>query len=260
MHRPGSQPRRVVYRALRDDEDASWGLQARDPHAECSVSFAVEEGSKAARKNQFIHTTTDPKVALYYAEAFTMGPRKHQLVKIDLTGFQDDGGQVLDVSTSTGCMRWEITSDKGKFFAMKHKVVLLSGDVEADRVLGTLDTQHMRPTRDKCSFDDFVHNLPQRIRSQLERFAGAAEVEDRYAATAAAETPWLAQPSAVSTPFEESMCALMMDLAVPRASRRVEGSQVGENELPTTLLAAGRAPIGRAAAEQERNPFGAFEL
>ena len=116
-------------------------------------------------------------MALYYDEAFTTGPRKHQLVKIDLTGFQEDGGQVLDVSTRTGCMDW-ITSDKGTKFAMKHQVVLLCGVVNAERVLGTFATQHMRPTRDtgKCSFDDFVHNLPPRIRSQLERFAGAAEV------------------------------------------------------------------------------------
>eukprot|EP00439_Symbiodinium_sp_Y106_P017341 s3539_g2.t1 len=134
-------------------------------------------------------------------------------------------------------MDW-ITSDKGTKFAMKHQVVLLCGVVNAERVLGTFATQHMRPTRDtgKCSFDDFVHNLPPRIRSQLERFAGAAE--DRYAATAATEIPWLAQPSAVSASFAEESRALMMDVAAPRASRHIEGSHVGENQLPTTLLAA----------------------
>ncbi|CAE7216847.1 unnamed protein product, partial [Symbiodinium natans] len=126
-----------------------------------------------AKNNQFIHTTTDPAVALYYAEAFTSGSRQHQ----DVAGFQQDGGQVLNVSTPAGCLKWRIPSNTAGYrFATKHKVVLLKGNISADRILCTLETENMRPRQGNCSFDVFANQLPASIPMQIRPLSGGGNL------------------------------------------------------------------------------------
>ena len=124
---------------------------------------ALEEGAVA---NQYLHTTTCPEVALYYAEAFGKNS-KHQIVEIELEGFN---GEVFDVSDAQACNRYGIRYGSRAYnFAVKHKVVMLKGYVHPSRLGEVLRTSDLSllsfGTGPSCA--DFTSMLPLFARRQL---------------------------------------------------------------------------------------------
>merc|ERR1719359_2672989 len=61
---------RFVYRALHIDEDPDLGLRAVKPDAELAPSAAVGRGSRAEANSQYIHCTTKPEAALWFADCW----------------------------------------------------------------------------------------------------------------------------------------------------------------------------------------------
>ena len=135
-----------------------------------SILEAVSEGSRVP--NQFVHTSTSPEVALYYAEAFGK-TSKHQIVEIDLDEFC---GQIVDISDAKGCDRYGVQcGTKAYHFAVQHNVVMLQGYIQPSRIgKKALDTSEL-DLPGRMSFADFTDSLPETVQRELQAWRSGSQ-------------------------------------------------------------------------------------
>ena len=125
-HLPRSGRPRYVYRALRIDEligHNSVCLKARGRVLEATpssdtITMAVENGWEPS---PFIHTTTSPTAALWFACSIKARSKSGKIAKFDLRNFK---GNVYDLSSQN---RFLVPRSKGDFFARCFSEVLLQG-------------------------------------------------------------------------------------------------------------------------------------
>lgn len=117
---------RIVYRNLRDDEDPSRGLDAKNPDATYKPSGHVLHGSKPNWKSQFISTTRSRQVALESQWA------SERVVAIDLSKL--DPSQIIDLSTDAGRSKHDIRGFTAINRTKSSQEVLLTGHIPTDAI------------------------------------------------------------------------------------------------------------------------------
>ena len=167
-----------VWRALRADEDPATWLHARAPAAALGVERALEMGS--AEANEFIHCTTCPHAAVYYAAALRSGRTLARVVRIDLC--QVAASSVIDVSDMQKCIGHGLhPRSLASLFAAGHKVVLLSETVRPEAISVVYDLAQfidLPRNQHRCSLADYTQQLPKCLREEVERWSPPATVKD----------------------------------------------------------------------------------
>jgi hypothetical protein len=116
----------IVYRNLRDDEDPTQGIVAKNPDATYTPAGHVLHASKPNFRSQFISTTRSAEVAL---ESQWAGPR---VVAINLDML--DEGQILDISTDEGRAKHGIKGFTAINRAKSSKEVLITGLIPPEAI------------------------------------------------------------------------------------------------------------------------------
>ena len=106
-----------VYRVIRDDENPSQGLEAKDPNKNYKPSFHICRGS--TYPSQYISTTADLDVALNYAAA-----TNNRVVSINLRVARNAGIQIGDYRDGG-----DLTFSMARNFARSSQEILLWGGV-----------------------------------------------------------------------------------------------------------------------------------
>ena len=167
-----------VWRALRADEDTVTWLHARAPAATLGVESALETGS--AEANEFIHCTTCPYAAVYYAAALRPGGTLARVVRIDLC--QVAASSVIDVSDMQKCIGHGLhPRSLASLFAAGHKVVLLSETVRPEAISVVYDLAQfidLPRNQHRCSLADYTEQLPKCLRKEVERWSPPATVKE----------------------------------------------------------------------------------
>ena len=133
-----------------------------------SLYTAIAEGSQASQWN---HTSLDAETAVYYAAAFN-SREDQKVVQIDRSKVPEE--QIRDVSDSTKFAQQMpshySTSSPTHHFAVKHRVVVVSGHVPADAIVAVHDVPRGLPRGlPNCSLQDYLERLM--------RFADANKIE-----------------------------------------------------------------------------------
>ncbi len=123
----------TLYRVLREDEDASKGLDPRNPENEVSPLEHVEKGGHYNYPgDQFISTTTDP------AALSRFGDPGATVAIIDRSKLAS--GAIIDLSTPEGLLANGFSEgSKGWNLALRAKEVLVSGSIPPEAIVGTYE-------------------------------------------------------------------------------------------------------------------------
>lgn len=174
-----------VYRALRTDElrgNNSVRLEARGrvlPATPDTIKMAVEKGWEPS---PFIHATTSPTAALWFACSIKAQKKSGKIAKFDLKNFK---GNVYDLSSQN---RFLVPFSKADNFARCFSEVLLQGfhDFGSNRlwngrlteeqisVVQVWDVSNVR-VPDSKTFRAFEAELPQFSSDTLQRILGDVE-------------------------------------------------------------------------------------
>lgn len=161
---------RYVYRALRDDENPSEGIHPKNPRARFRMTEAVEN----SLESQYILTTKERLVALYFAEEFPGHSRAssgHCIVLIDLDRVP---AKHYDCSDGSYMDAW-----KAQNFAIREELILIRGTVPAHAIIRSVDTRRWTPKIQHCgrNISDFFQQLDLGVRADVENLWGSIEVE-----------------------------------------------------------------------------------
>lgn len=176
-----------VYRALRTDEllgNNSVRLEARGrvlPATPDTIKMAVEKGWGPS---PFIHTTTSPTAALWFACSIKAQKKSGKIAKFDLKKFK---GNVYDLSSQN---RFLVPFSKADNFARCFSEVLLQGPhdfgsnrlwngilTEAEEQISVVQIWDVSNVRvpDSKTFRAFEAELPQFSSDTLQRILGDVE-------------------------------------------------------------------------------------
>ena len=124
----------IVYRTIRDDENPANGLGAKNPNANYKVSGHIQNQSRQNLRTQYISTTR------WFGEAEKYALQDEcRMVEIDLDIVEDEGCEVIDVSTKQRARDVMVTA-KGTYpfravnFAANTEEVLIVGYVPCEAI------------------------------------------------------------------------------------------------------------------------------
>jgi hypothetical protein len=209
-----------VWRGLREDEDPARGLFARDCTARASIEEAVSDGR---RPNQYVHTSLDREIGVYYAAAFNTRSRC-RVVQIDLS--MVPAAAVVDLSDErmfAAALREERESANsgGKRFAVAHQLVMVRRWVPPEAIMAVhdvaaLDVPRGAARRGEVSVLEYKSRLPHAARSAIRQWQlqGAITLFNE-----------LYSLSSESSNFRGGSSPLIN--AAAAAVRRLDGSSIG---------------------------------
>ena len=157
----------TVYRLLALDEDPSKGLHRDDADFTISATEHLEVGSFLTRRSQYISTSKDYGVCLFYANkavnerGYDPSDLKIVQIKLDLKL-----GRIYDLENRDCRESLGIEDGSTAFnFARKFREVLVARSITAEEIIHTVDVPSVLPTG--RSYDEFLENRLRLTRSHL---------------------------------------------------------------------------------------------
>ena len=124
----------ILYRLLRDNENPSIGLHAKDPFSSISVADHVAFGSHGIA-SRYISCSKSLAAIMTFAAMSRTHPRR--LVEISINEITDSHIKVMDL-TDMFTLASYIPSDniRGRNFATRFQEVLVERHIPADKIVG----------------------------------------------------------------------------------------------------------------------------
>ena len=118
---------RYIYRVLRNDEDPSNGLTAKDPQQTKSIQSHVGCGSRSGYQSQFISCTADYQAAVDWARG-----RRRRVVQIDTHELMRQGIPIHNLSDADASVLPGVTA---RNFAQRYREVLVEVSIPANAIV-----------------------------------------------------------------------------------------------------------------------------
>ena len=122
----------ILYRLLRDNEDPSMGLHAKDPHSSISVADHVAYGSHGLA-SRYISCSKSLDAIATFAAMSTTHPRRFVEISIKETDYHIN---LIDL-TNMHTLAFYIPPDnvRGRHFAHRFQEVLVERHIPADKIV-----------------------------------------------------------------------------------------------------------------------------
>ena len=120
---------RYIYRVLRDDEDPSDGLTAKDPTQTKSIQSHVGCGSRSGYQSQYISCTADYQAAVDWARG-----RRRRIVQIDTHELMRQSIPIHNLSSADASVLPGVTA---RNFARRYREVLVERSIPASAIVNS---------------------------------------------------------------------------------------------------------------------------
>jgi hypothetical protein len=124
--------------------------------------------SKGSARSPFVHSTTSPASAAYFATS--KGSRDGRVVKIDLAHPLLQGLRVIDVSTQEAALQHGLVAgERAYHFAVQFHEVLLEGAIPAEAIVGVFDVflADLDYGQKNASLNIFREAMPKPLEDQM---------------------------------------------------------------------------------------------